>query len=119
MGVLLMAICLAVAVFAALALFIYMAVGERSPAEARLSELRAGRFSSEKTDFLDAFEIRDLFSVLTRPLAPFREWLRSRDGQLAYRLSLAGFRKPEDVDTFLSCKILAPILGVLLATFTG
>src|SRR5215471_131406 len=119
MGILLMAFCLAVAVFAAIGLFIYMTVGERSPAEARLAELRTGRITEEKGDFLDALEFRDLFSVVTRPLAPFREWMRSRDDQLAYRLSLAGYRKPEDVDTFLSCKILAPILGILLATFAG
>ena len=65
------------------------------------------------------FRPQDLFSVLTRPLAPFRDWLRSRDDQLSYRLNIAGFRRPEDADTFLSCKLLMPIVGVLIATFTG
>jgi tight adherence protein C len=34
-------------------------------------------------------------------------------------LAVAGYRKPEDADTFLSLKLLAPIVGVLLATFAG
>jgi tight adherence protein C len=119
MSVLLMAVFLAVAVFAAIALVIFMAVGERTPAEVRLAELQTGRITHEEPDLFDNFEIQDIFAVITRPLAPFRDWLRSRDDELSYRLGLAGFRKPEDTDTFLSCKILAPILGVLLATFTG
>jgi len=34
-------------------------------------------------------------------------------------LSLAGFRDPQDADTFLSCKLLGPIIGIMLATFMG
>ncbi len=119
MNVFFMAVCLAVAVFAAIALIIFMAVGERSPSELRLAELRSGQVQGQDASFLDEFRVQDAFSVITRPLAPFRDWLRSRDDQLSYRLGLAGFRKPEDTDTFLSCKLLAPIVGVLLATFAG
>jgi tight adherence protein C len=51
-------------------------------------------------------------------------WLRrplrlTGDEALAHRLSLAGYRQPEDVDTFLNFKVLCPVLGVLAATFTG
>jgi tight adherence protein C len=120
MNVLLMAVFLAVGVFAAIALIIYMAVGERSAAELRLADLTSDRTSeSDRADLFESFSPQDLFSVLTRPLAPFRDWLRSRDDQLSYRLGIAGFRKPEDADTFLSCKLLMPILGVLIATFVG
>ncbi len=120
MNVLLMAICLAVAVFAAIALIIFMAVGERSPAELRLAELSSGRLmTDDETDVSASFDVQDIFSVMTRPLAPFRDWLRSRDDELSYRLGIAGFRKPEDADTFLSCKLLAPVVGVLIATFFG
>jgi len=45
--------------------------------------------------------------------------LRSNDEELAYRLSRAGFRQAEDSETFLSTKLLAPVVGVLLATFAG
>ena len=60
-----------------------------------------------------------MLSLLTSPLAPFRDWLRSNDQELSYRLAVAGYRKPEDADTFLSLKLLAPIVGILLATFAG
>jgi tight adherence protein C len=63
--------------------------------------------------------VADVVSLLTQPLAPFRDWLRSRDDELAYRLGVAGYRKPEDVNTYLSAKLLSPVLGLLLATFTG
>jgi tight adherence protein C len=120
MNVLLMAVFLALGVFAGIALIIFMAVGDRSPAEVRLADLRSeGTAESDGNDLFGSFRPQDLFSVLTRPLAPFRDWLRSRDDQLSYRLGIAGFRKPEDVDTFLSCKLLMPVLGVLIATFTG
>ena len=121
MNVLLMAVFLAVGVFAGIALIIFMAVGERTPTEVRLAELTSehGVVREEGTDFLESFHPQDLFSMITRPLAPFRDWLRSRDDQLSYRLGIAGFRKPEDADTFLSFKLLMPILGVLIATFTG
>ena len=120
MNVLLMAVFLALAVFAGIALIIFMAVGERSPAELRLADLTSDRTAeSDSAGLLESIRPQDLFSVLTRPLAPFRDWLRSRDDQLSYRLGIAGFRKAEDADTFLSCKLLMPILGVLIATFVG
>src|SRR5580698_4969348 len=119
MNVLLMTIFLAVAVFAAIALLIFMAVGDRSTAEVRLAQLQTERSGSAESDVWESFRVQDLFSVITRPLAPFRDWLRSRDSELVYRLSLAGLRRPEDPDTFLSCKLLSPILGVLVATFFG
>jgi tight adherence protein C len=119
MSVLLMTIFLAVAVFAAITLLIFMAVGDRTPAEVRLAQLQSDRLNTAESDVWESFDVQDLFSVVTRPLAPFRDWLRSRDSQLAYRLSVAGFRRADDPDTFLSCKLLAPILGVLVATFFG
>jgi tight adherence protein C len=63
--------------------------------------------------------MQDMLALVTRPLAPFRDWLRSNDEELSFRLSVAGYRKPEDADTFLSVKLLAPIVGVMLATFGG
>lgn len=120
MMLLLIAVFTAIALFAAIALIIFMAVGERTPAEIRLAQLGSLTGASEQqTEGLDVLKAQDIFAVLTRPLAPFREWLRSRDSELSYRLSIAGFRKVEDADTFLSCKLLFPILGILLATFAG
>jgi len=41
------------------------------------------------------------------------------DEDLVYRLSLAGYRESQDIQTFLDAKLLCPVLGVLLATFAG
>ena len=106
-----MTIFLAVAVFAAIALLIFMAVGDRSTAEVRLAQLQTERSGSAESDVWESFRVQDLFSVITRPLAPFRDWLRSRDSELAYRLSLAGLRRPEDPDTFLTCAGCGPPSG--------
>lgn len=119
MNVILMAVFLALAVFACVALIIFMAVGERTPAELRLADLRPEEAAGDDRNMFDRIQVQDLIELITRPLAPFRDWLRSRDDQLSYRLSLAGLRKPEDADTFLSCKMLSPVLGVLCATFAG
>lgn len=120
MMVLLIAVFTALAMFCAIALIVFMAVGERTPAELRLAELRSvpGAVIEDGESF-NKFRVHDLLATITRPLAPFREWLRSRDQELAFRLSIAGFRQPQDVDTFLSCKLLGPVVGVLLATFFG
>ena len=114
MSVTLISICLAVALFAALALLMLAIVGEPSAVETRLAELSTTRPPVRRWDW------RDVLSYITRPLVPFRKLLRKQgEEDLAYRLSLAGFRQAGDLDTFLNAKLLCPILGVLLATFAG
>jgi tight adherence protein C len=121
MGMVIIPVLLGLAVFAALALAIIMIVGERTTAESRLAALRSVSEFGEAEDVpaFRRFSPQDALELLTRPLSPFRNWLRSRDDELAYRLSLAGFRNPGDPDTFLSCKLLGPVVGILLATFAG
>ena len=59
-------------------------------------------------------------SSLSEGLSWLRRPLRlTGDENLAYRLSIAGYREPEDVNTFMNFKVLCPVLGVLAATFTG
>jgi tight adherence protein C len=118
MTALLIAIFAAVALFAASALILLIATGERSPTQIRLAELSA--LSSRHPE---AAAIRDrvegIIATITAPLAPFRDWVRSNDEQLGFRLALAGFRKPQDAETFLSIKIMAPLVGILIATFAS
>ncbi|MGA2904000.1 MAG: type II secretion system F family protein [Candidatus Korobacteraceae bacterium] len=112
-----------IAIFAALALFLASALvllvvaRKRSPIEVRMAEVRARYRAPEDADASVPYGARNVLVLITSPLAPFRDWLRSNDEQLAYRLGVAGYRKPEDVETFLSLKLLAPLVGVLLATF--
>lgn len=117
MSALLLAVFAAVALFAASALVIFLIAGERSPTEARLVEVGALPGDGDAVPF--RYRLGDLLSLVATPLAPLRDWLRSNDEELAYRLGVAGYRRPEDVETYLSCKLLAPVVGVLLATFAG
>jgi tight adherence protein C len=118
MTALLLSIFVALAVFAGAALLITAMVDRKSPVESRLAAIQGRPGFADDTEY-EALGAQDLFALVTRPLAPFRDWLRSRDEELGYRLSVAGFRKPEDADTFLSAKLLGPIVGIILATFTG
>jgi tight adherence protein C len=118
MTALLLSLFVALALFAGAALIIMAVVGGKSPVESRLAAIQGRPGFADDTEY-EALGAQDIFAMLTRPLAPFRDWLRSRDEQLGYRLSVAGFRKPEDVDTFLSAKLLGPVVGIILSTFTG
>lgn len=120
MAVTLIAIFAAVAVFAGFALMALILAGERSPTEVRLAKLRSlshGVYDAEPAD--RATRVRGALETVTSPLAPFRDWLRSHDQQLSYRLMLAGYRDPRDAETYLSLKLLAPFVGILLATFAS
>jgi tight adherence protein C len=114
MTVLLIAICVAVGLFAGLALLIVAVVGDGSVVEARLAEVAIAPPPRPQ------YGIRELLTYVTQPLLPFRQMLRRNgEDELANRLSLAGYREPVDIETFLNAKLLCPVLGVLLATFTG
>ncbi len=111
------AICAAIALFAASALVIFAVVGERSPAAVRLHRL--GALAAGDVQAPTQPRVEGIFSLLTRPLAPFRAWLGSNDEALEHRLALAGYRRPVAVEAFLSAKLLAPVVAVLLATLAG
>jgi len=119
MTLVLIAVFVALAIFAMVGLLIYAVIGERSVAESRLAELRHEVEVGVGEVSAPGYRPQDMLATVTAPLAPFRDWLRARDEDLSYRLSLAGFRNPQDADTFLSCKLLGPIIGILLATFAG
>jgi tight adherence protein C len=116
----LIAIFAALALFAASALVLLLFTERTSATESRLAALQSqSRAAYDATASPANYQMQDMLALVTRPLAPFRDWLRSNDQELSFRLSVAGYRKPEDADTFLSVKLLAPIVGVILATFGG
>ncbi|MFZ0311362.1 MAG: type II secretion system F family protein [Candidatus Korobacteraceae bacterium] len=113
----LIAVFVAVALFAAIALGLLFVVRERSATEVRLANLRSRYVDGEATETSENRGVQDVFSMLTQPLAPFRDWLRSHDQELSYRMVVAGYRQPEDAETYLSLKLLLPVVGILLGTF--
>lgn len=119
MTAILIAIFAALALFAACALVLLLLTEKKSPIETRLATLQSQSRAAYDIEAPDKAQIHDVLALVTSPLAPFRNWLRSNDEELSYRLGVAGYRKPEDADTFLSLKLLAPVVGILLATFAG
>ena len=114
MTVFLIAVCAALVVFTALALVLVSVMGNESVVEARLAEVTVEH--SADTDY----SLRGILSKITRPLAPLRRMFGLQgDDDLGFRLSLAGYRDSQHVDTFLDAKLLCPVVGVVLATFAG
>src|ERR1051326_588298 len=59
-----------------------------------------------------AFEITSIFK-------PLRGLISGSDANMAYRLALAGFRKPEHIEIFTAVKMLLPVIGIGAGTFFG
>jgi tight adherence protein C len=58
-------------------------------------------------------------AVLLGPVKPIRDLISGSDEDMAYRLALAGFRKPEHVEVYTAAKLLLPIAGIIAGTFFG
>src|ERR1041385_6873442 len=58
-------------------------------------------------------------SSFTGFLKPMRNLISANDEDLSYRLSLAGFRKPEHIKIYTASKMLLPILALVAASFSG
>jgi tight adherence protein C len=54
---------------------------------------------------------------ITSLFKPFRDLVSGFDQDLAYKLTLAGFRKPEHVEIFTAVKLLLPVAGIVIGTF--
>jgi tight adherence protein C len=58
-------------------------------------------------------------AALTSPFKPIRDMISGSDGDLEYRLTLAGFRKAEHVEVYTAAKMLLPVIGIVAGTFFG
>lgn len=92
---------------------VMVATRRRTPAEARLLQEVSAVVASGNAKY----EMGSFVAFVMRPLIPLRDWLKAQDADLAYRLSLAGLRKPEHINAFVTAKLLCPAIAVLLATF--
>jgi len=117
MTVFLVIIGVALALFTALAMVLVYFIANQTVAEARLAKVTIAESESSAHVQLTP---RVILSYVNRPLAPIRRMLGlSGSEELGYRLSIAGYRDAQDVDTFLDAKLLCPVLGVLLGSFGG
>lgn len=56
---------------------------------------------------------------VTGLFSPIRGLVTGSDADLEYKLTLAGFRKPEHVEIFTALKMLLPFAGIIAGTFFG
>ena len=108
----------AVTVFLLVIAVLVMLTG-KDPVEARLMEVSAYTAPDAAT-LITATPSTGLARVaaqITSLFKPFRGLVSGFDQDLAYKLTLAGFRKPEHVEIFTAAKLLLPIVGIVMGTF--
>lgn len=91
----------------------------KDPVEARLMEVSAYTAPDAGT-LIAATPSTGLARAAAQIMSlfkPFRGLVSGFDQDLAYKLTLAGFRKPEHVEIFTAVKLLLPVVGILAGTF--
>jgi tight adherence protein C len=93
--------------------------GGEDAVDARLVEVAASSSTSTvgMGDADDKSGLAQVASGITGFLKPIRGVISGSDDDLAYRLSLAGFRKPEHVEMFTAIKMLLPVAAIGAASF--
>ena len=108
----------AVTVFLLVIAVLVMLTGS-DPVEARLLEVSAFT-APEAGTLIAATPSTGLARVAAQIMGffnPFRGLVSGFDQDLAFKLTLAGFRKPEHVEIFTAVKLLLPIMGIVVGTF--
>jgi tight adherence protein C len=114
-------ISVAVTVFLLVATLFTVLTGN-DPVEARLMDVSASYPTSAGAPIIAAAPSTGLARVaaqFTSFFRPIRALVTGFDVDLAYKLTLAGFRKPEHVEIYTAMKLLLPVGGMILGTFFG
>jgi tight adherence protein C len=117
---LLLIISTAVTVFLLVAAVLVMLTG-KDPVEARLMEVSAYTAPDAGT-LIAATPSTGLARAAAQVMSlfnPFRGLVSGFDQDLAFKLTLAGFRKPEHVEIFTAAKLLLPVAGITAGSFFG
>jgi tight adherence protein C len=95
--------------------------GGEDAVEARLVEVGASSTLSAPglSDTDDQNGLAHVASGITALLKPIRGVISGSDDEIAYRLALAGFRKPEHVEIFTALKMLLPVAAIAAASFVS
>jgi tight adherence protein C len=107
-----------VTVFLVIAILILL-LGGKEAVEGRLEEI-----SLPASDIIPALSppksgLAQGAAIVISLLKPIRGLVSGIDEDIAYRLTLAGFRKPEHVEVFTASKMLLPVVAVVMGTFFG
>ena len=109
----------AVTLFLLAAVLIVM-VGGSEGVDARLTEIAARPNRGGEPIWADAPQsgLAQVAAILNGALKPIRDLISGSD-DMAYRLTLAGFRKAEHVEVYTAAKMLLPVIGIVGGTFFG
>ena len=117
---LLLLISAAVTVFLVVVTVFVMVTG-KDPVEARLTEVSA--YTAPDAGTLIAATpstgLARAAAQIMNVFNPFRGLVSGFDQDLAFKLTLAGFRKPEHVEIFTAAKLLLPVAGIATGSFFG
>ena len=94
----------------------------RDPVEERLMEVSATAAGAASAPLIKAAPTTAagrLAAQVTGFFSPIRGLISGSDEDLEYKLTLAGFRKPEHVEIFTAIKLLLPVAGVVAGSFFG
>jgi tight adherence protein C len=92
------------------------------PVEDRLMEVSALSAAPAGASLIAATPSTGLARVaaqFTSLFDPIRGLISGFDADLAYKLTLAGFRKPEHMEIYLAMKMLLPVVGIVAGSFFG
>jgi len=89
------------------------------PVDARLMAVSALPAEGNKSLMISApsTPLAKAAAQITNLFSPVRGLVSGFDQDLAYKLTLAGFRKPEHVEIHTAIKLLLPLVGIILGTF--
>jgi len=95
--------------------------GGEDAVDARLVEVGVSPAMSRQglSDVDGSGGLANLATGITGLLKPIRGIISGSDDDIAYRLALAGFRKPEHVEIFTAIKMLLPVAAIAAASFFG
>ena len=89
------------------------------PVDARLMAVSALPAEGSKSLMISApsTPLAKAAAQVTNLFSPVRGLVSGFDQDLAYKLTLAGFRKPEHVEIYTAIKLLLPLAGIIIGTF--
>src|SRR5438874_703191 len=101
-----------------LAAGLILLLGGDEPVDARLMEIAASP-SSDTSSMGESSQsgLAQMATGISSIFKPVRGLITGSDEDLAYRLTLAGFRKPEHIEIYTALKMLLPVFAIAAGSF--
>ena len=102
-----------------LAAGVILVLGGDEPVDARLMEIAAPPSSDTSSMAEDSSQsgLAHVATGISSIFKPVRGLITGSDEDLAYRLTLAGFRKPEHIEIYTALKMLLPVFAIAAGSF--